>query len=274
MKADMNIIESENASYNHNTGAPIAVIDSGVGGISVLKELIALLPHENFVFFGDEANAPYGTKTREAIMRITAENVDFLIKSYGIKELVVACNTATGAAVKPLRELHPDIPIIGIEPEIKSACSLPGSPNVLIMATPLTLRQPKFRTLLARYESGAQVTLLPCPGLMELIEEGHTGGELLRGYLSSLFGSMETPCDSFDAVVLGCTHYPHAKGAIAEFFPRARFYDGCRGTAAEAARRLEAAGLCSESTAVGKLEFITTSQNPGFKAICEKLLRA
>ena len=142
------------------------------------------------------------------------------------------------------------------------------------MATPLTLRQPKFRDLLARYGKGAEVTLLPCPGLMELIEEGHTDGELLCGYLRSLFASMNEPCESFDAVVLGCTHYPHAGKAIAEFFTHARFYDGCRGTAAEAARRLEAAGLCTDTHVQGCIEYITTSDNPGFRGICERLLLA
>lgn len=254
--------------------APIAVIDSGVGGISVLRELVRVMPNESYIFFGDESNAPYGTKTREAVRSITESNVDFLINKYHIKELVIACNTATGAAAKSLRELYPEMPIIGIEPEIKSACSLPGTPKVLIMATPLTLRQPKFRDLLARYGDGAEVTLLPCPGLMELIEEGHTDGELLCGYLRSLFASMNSPCTDFDAVVLGCTHYPHAEKAIARFFPGARFYDGCRGTAAEAARRLEAAGLCTDTHAQGGIEYITTSDNPGFRDICERLLLA
>ena len=268
------ITANDNSTLETARRAPIAVIDSGVGGISVLRELVRIMPNESYVFFGDEANAPYGTKTREAVGLITEENVDFLIDRYHIKELVIACNTATGAAAKRLRELHPDIPIIGIEPEIKSACALPGTPRVLIMATPLTLRQPKFRALLSRYESGAAVTLLPCPGLMELIEEGHTDGELLRGYLRSLFASMNEPCESFDAVVLGCTHYPHAGKAIAGFFPHARFYDGCRGTAAEAARRLESLGMCTDTRAQGGIEYITTSDNPGFRAICERLMRA
>lgn len=249
---------------------PIAVIDSGVGGISVLHELIKLMPNENFLFFGDEANAPYGTKRREQVRDITLSNVERLIAEEQIKAVVVACNTATGAAVSALRERYPEMPIIGIEPEIKSAANVSEHPHVLIMATPLTLKQPKFLALRDRFSEAADFTLLPCPGLMELIEDGHVCDLLLEGYLSSLFAELSDR--SFDAIVLGCTHYPHVRSSIAARFPDAAIFDGCRGTAAEAKRRIEAAGLAGDGEDGGKLRFITTAENPDFESVCRMLL--
>ncbi len=249
---------------------PVAVIDSGIGGISVLRELVALMPNEDFIFFGDEANAPYGTKKPEQVREITFRNVEMLFSEYHAKAAVIACNTATGAAVSPLRKAYPNIPIIGIEPEIKSAAMLPGHPKVLIMATPLTLRQPKFIALRERFETDAEFVPLPCPGLMELIESGHTGDELLHRYLTSLFSGLEDR--HFDAVVLGCTHYPHVRESISEFFPDAALFDGCRGTAAETRRRLETAGLLCKNSNNGTLKFITTSDNPQFEKTCLKLM--
>lgn len=249
---------------------PVAVVDSGIGGISVLRELVALMPYEDFIFFGDEANAPYGTKTPEQVKEITFRNVDMLLSEYRAKAAVIACNTATGAAVSPLRRAYPEIPIIGIEPEIKSAALMSEHPRVLIMATPLTLRQPKFITLRERFEKNAEFISLPCPGLMELIENGHIDDELLHGYLTSLFSGLDDR--HFDAVVLGCTHYPHVRESISGFFPDAAVFDGCHGTAAEARRRLSRAGLLCQTQTKGVLKFITTSDNPDFEKTCLKLM--
>lgn len=249
---------------------PIAVLDSGVGGISVLKELVKTLPEENFIFFGDEKNAPYGTKKKEEVKKIVFENADFLFNKKHAKALVIACNTATGAAVAPLREKYPEIPIIGIEPEIKTAALQKENPKVLVMATPLTLKQEKFLRLEGKYNDIADFTLLPCPGLMELIEEGHTGDETLSEYLKNLFSSLEK--SDFDAIVLGCTHYPHAAKAIAEFFPETQIYDGCRGTAMQTARRLGEEKLLKTDGKKGEIEFITTSKNEKFEPLCKKLL--
>ena len=125
---------------------PIAVIDSGVGGISVLSELVKIMPDERFLYFGDTKNAPYGTKSRAEVLEITKNNLEIL-KKRGIKALVVACNTATSAAVRILREENPDLTIVGIEPAIKPASRLSDTPRVLVMATPLTLKEEKFQNL-------------------------------------------------------------------------------------------------------------------------------
>ncbi len=255
---------------NSSAERPIAVIDSGVGGISVLKELTVLLPEEDFLFFGDEANAPYGTKSRTDVCSITVNNVKKLIVDYNIKAVVIACNTATGASVGVLRNMYPEMPIIGIEPEIKTAAFSSEHPTVLIMATPLTLSQPKFLYLKNKYRKKADFRLLPCPGLMELIEEGHLNDKSLKDYLEKLFNSLRG--NKFDAIVLGCTHYPHIKNSISEFFPGIPIYDGCRGTAAETRRRLEESGLAEHSGRTGTIHFLTTANNPNFFKICNTLL--
>lgn len=253
-----------------NDKRPIAVLDSGVGGISVLKELVKQLPNENFIFFGDEKNAPYGTKSREEVAAVVFENAKFLFGEKNAKALVLACNTATGAAVAPLREKYHDVPIIGIEPEIKTAALQKGRPRVLVMATPLTLSQEKFISLEEKYRENADFTELACPGLMELVEEGKTDGDEMNGYLQNLFSSLENK--DFDAIVLGCTHYPHAKNAISRFFPNLPIFDGCRGTAAQTARRVSEEGLLKTDGERGKVEFITSAENADFEKLCLKLM--
>ena len=164
---------------------PIAVIDSGVGGISVLRELRRLMPNEHFLYLGDSANAPYGAKSRAEVLDITRANLDAL-KARGIKALVIACNTATSAAAKVLRAENPTLPIIGIEPAVKPAALLCDAPRVLVMATPLTLREEKFLSLVSRFSDRAEVISLPCPGLVELIEGGHLDDSEVDGYCRRL----------------------------------------------------------------------------------------
>ena len=190
---------------------PIAVVDSGVGGISVLAELVKALPHEDFLYFGDSANAPYGTKTRAEVLAITQSNLQMLMQR-GIKAFVLACNTATSAAARILREEYPELPIIGVEPAVKPAALLCENPTVLVMATALTLREEKFNVLVSRFADRARVLPLPCTGLVEMIEAGILEGEELDGYLQGLFAPYKT--EKIDAVVLGCTHYPLIRSTV------------------------------------------------------------
>ncbi len=237
--------------------APVAVLDSGIGGISVLKELVKLMPNEKFIYFGDFENAPYGTKTMEQVRDITVHNAKMLMEM-GAKALVVACNTATGAAVRVLREMYPDFPLVGIEPAVKPAVSDRPHPTVLIMATPLTLKQEKFELLLSRVATpDAKIIRLPCAGLMEIIDEGHVEGDEIDAYLSDLF--RDIPKNEVDAVVLGCTHYPHAKNAIIKALGgKVHVYDGGFGTAKETGRRIEQAGLRAPENQKGEVLFLNT----------------
>lgn len=249
---------------------PIAVVDSGVGGISVLAELVKTLPHEDFLYFGDSANAPYGTKSRDEVLRITEQNLERLM-ARGIKALVLACNTATSAAARTLREKHPDLPIIGVEPAVKPATLVCESPTVLVMATALTLREEKFNALVSRFADRARVLPLPCTGLVERIEAGVLEGEELDGYLRALFAPYKA--ETVDAVVLGCTHYPHVKSAIAAHFPPGTpILDGGEGTARQTKKRLSELSLLCERDREGTVEFLNSSEDPSLLALSQKLL--
>ncbi len=232
---------------------PIGVFDSGVGGISVLKELTALLPEENFIFFGDSKHAPYGTKSLEEVRRLTCEAAEHL-KRQKVKALVAACNTATSAAIHILREKYRDMPVIGIEPALKPAVYAKKHPRVLVMATPMTLREEKFRHLMGQYQALAEIIPLPCPGLVEFVERGEIEGAALKEFLSSLFAAhLRQPVDS---AVLGCTHYPLVKEMIQSVLGSGvQIFDGGEGTAKETKRRLADAGLLSLSEKKGTVCF-------------------
>ena len=217
----------------------IAVFDSGVGGISVLRELIKQMPGEDFLYFGDSANAPYGNKTTEEVRRLTLRNAKMLL-SCGAKALVIACNTATSAAINDLRAAYPDAIIVGIEPALKLAADRFPTGNIGIMATAVTLREEKLSHLQERFP---QVTVerIAAPGLVELIEAGKADSPeceaLLRKILAPYTGKL-------DALVLGCTHYPFVKDTIAKILgDTTQLLDGGEGTARQTYRLLEQAGL-------------------------------
>lgn len=227
----------------------IAVFDSGVGGISVLRELVALLPEENYLYFGDSANAPYGQKSTEDVRQLTLAAAEHLM-SQNIKALVVACNTATAAAIHILREQYPETIIVGIEPALKVAADhFPGK-RVGVMATPVTLREEKFHHQLDRF-SHMEVSSIPITGLVELIEAGGSMEDaeaLLRPQLDPYIGKL-------DAVVLGCTHYPFAAAAISKILGAdIVLLDGGPGTARETKRRLENAGLLHDGPGSIRME--------------------
>ena len=148
--------------------SPIGVFDSGVGGISVLKELVSLMPNENFIYFGDSKNAPYGTKSFDEIEKLTVENAKYL-KNKGCKAIVIACNTATSAGGKAVREML-DIPVIGIEPALKPAALMCEHPKVAVMATPLTLKLEKFANLMEKFDDNAVIYTVECPEIVGFVE--------------------------------------------------------------------------------------------------------
>ena len=249
-----------------NSSNYIAVFDSGVGGISVLRHLVDLMPGEQFLYFGDSANAPYGTKTKEQVKALTFAAAEMLIKQ-GIKALVVACNTATSAAINELRAAYPHMIIIGIEPALKLAADkFPGG-ALGVMATPMTLREQKFAALMERYEGSCRVYKLPAPGLVELIESGRADSPETDDLLRRLFAQCP---EKLDAVVLGCTHYPFAATSLRRVLgDGVALLDGGDGTARETRRRLEAAGLLRRGT--GEL-IIENSRGGELLALSRKLL--
>ena len=269
------IIMNENTNFTKGVrrvdrSSPIAVMDSGVGGISVLSELFKLMPNENYIYYGDSANAPYGTKNKSVVLDITRKNLEALMEA-DVKAAVIACNTATSAAAGQLRVEYPDFTIIGIEPAIKPASILFSNPRVLVMATPLTLHEEKFQNLCRRYAEYEEIVPLPCPGLVELIEAGKLDCEETDAYLRELFAPHLD--QKVDAVVLGCTHYPHIKTAIARCLPlRTTILDGGEGTARETFRRLKLAGLLNDSGQRGEIQMINSSDDERLVELSWELL--
>lgn len=223
--------------------APIGVFDSGLGGLSVLRELVKLMPGEDFIYLGDSKNAPYGVRNDEEVKELTIKNVSSLL-DMGAKAICVACNTATSAAVADLRLIYPDVPLVGIEPALKPAVESKDYPKILVMATPMTIRKEKFHRLLRRFEDQAEIIGLPCPGLMEFIEHGILSGNKLENFLKQLLWDYIDA--DLDGVVLGCTHYPFVKAEIQKTLGGSvPMFDGSFGTARELKRRIEVAGLSS-----------------------------
>jgi glutamate racemase len=256
-----------------------------MGGISVLRELVRVMPKERFYYYGDSKNAPYGTKTKEEVYRLTSLHVrDFLRR--GVKGVCIACNTATSAAVRPLREAYPDLPLVGIEPALKPATSFMEHPKVLVMATPMTIREEKFHNLLKKYGEEADVYPLACPGLMEYVEAGKGGSEEVLQFLKDMLKDY-APGGAYgpmDAVVTGCTHYPFVADQIEEALGGGtRVFDGANGTAREMRRRLFAAGLLIPETKaeepqtpeqiLSRVTFDTSADDKEEKiALCKRLL--
>lgn len=232
---------------------PVGFFDSGLGGLSVLAEAVRQLPRENFLYLGDSAHSPYGTKSDQEVRSLTLSAVDSLV-SQGIKALVVACNTATGAAIEALRAKYA-FPVIGLEPALKTAEDSHRGGLVLVMATPLTLQSAKYRALHLKY--GAHAAMLPCPGLMEFVEREELSGADLDGYLDHLFKPfLDTAIDS---VVLGCTHYPFLRKAISKHLPETvRIIDSSGGVVRQLARKLDEFSLRNTDEVQGKIELRTT----------------
>lgn len=200
---------------NHRN-APVAVFDSGVGGLSVLGEIHRLLPNESLLYVADGGYIPYGEKTPEFIRERCAIIAQFFYEK-GAKALVLACNTATVAGVSTVRERYPDWPIIAMEPAVKPAAAATKSGVVGVLATTGTLQSAKFAALLDRFAADVRVVTQPCPGLVELIETGDLVSpairQLLRSYVDPLVAA------GCDTIILGCTHYPFLKPLLREMLP-------------------------------------------------------
>ena len=218
----------------------IAVLDSGLGGLSVLRHLRRLMPGERFLYYGDSAHAPYGTRTRQEVEDLTLRAVEDLMPR-GLKALVVACNTATSAAIETLRRKYPDLIVVGIEPALKLAADRYPGGGIGVMATPVTLGEEKFSRLLSRYEHSCRVYQIPAPQLVPLIEGGQVDTPLMDRTLRQLLGPYQ---GKLDALVLGCTHYPFASHAMERLLgPKVAVLDGGKGTASQTRHRLEEADL-------------------------------
>lgn len=245
----------------------VGVFDSGLGGLSVLRALTATMPAASFLYVADSAYAPYGQRDAAAVEERSLRITEFLV-ARGVFGVVVACNTATATAIDALRTRHPTLPIVGIEPGLRPAVIASrqnGNSRIGVMATPATLTSERFRRLLDAQAQGSFVLKQPCPGLADLIEEGHVNAP-------SVIGAVNRFCEPLrraevDTVVLGCTHYPlvshHIQAALGE---HVRLIDTADAVARHAAQRFGVAS--TPSTALVRL---LTTGNTAHRAALEKV---
>ena len=235
---------------------PIAVFDSGVGGLSVLRHLRTLLPNESIIYIADQKHVPYGPRTRKELIQLSRAITRFLL-SQQAKIVVVACNTATAAALKDLREQFPEIPFVGMEPAVKPAAQQTKSGKVGVLATVQTLSSERYASLMYRFASHVQVLENPCIGLVDKIEAGEIAvngtKSLLRSCLDPMLAS------GVDTVVLGCTHYPFVLPVIEQIVGTAvTIIDPAPAVARQTARIIQKHNLNTASTNPPTIRMITT----------------
>ncbi len=219
---------------------PIGFFDSGVGGLSVLRHALSELPNESFIFYGDDLNAPYGTKSEDAIKELSLACCKFLYEK-GVKAIVMACNTATSASVKMARETF-GLPVISIEPAVKPAYENRKDGKILVMATPATISQTRYKELCRRVGCEDYVINVPCRGLAELLENGDFDNCAVREYIYRKLEPIRE--EKIDGIVIGCTHYSFISDQIKEvasglFGGMLAIYDGMYGTVRQLKRVLQ-----------------------------------
>jgi len=253
-----------------HTKSPIGVFDSGVGGISVLKAIREQMPEEPVIYFGDQGHVPYGSRSIEQIQNFSEAITHFLL-GQGAKIIVVACNTASAAALKYLREKFPDIPFVGMEPAVKPAAEHTQTGRVGVLATPATFQGALYASVVERFANGVELLQDTCPGLVQQIEQGNLDGEETRRILEqALLPMLEK---NIDTVVLGCTHYPLVIPLIQLIIGnRVRVIDPAPAVAKQVRRVLEARGTRSESRSQADLKFYTSGNPDGLKSMLPVLL--
>lgn len=230
----------------------IGILDSGVGGVSVLQKAAQMLPHENFIYYGDNANAPYGPRPTAEIRALSKKAVEHVLE-HDVKAIVLACNTMTAAYAAELRKVA-EIPVIGMEPAVKPASLARNKGYILAMATKATLQLDKFSRLMELY--GENVIPVEGKGLVEIVEGGMVGTSEAEEALRDLF--MPYMRRQIDGIVLGCTHYPFLRREIERFFPEAGIFDGREGTVRQLRRRLEETGRLTDRAENGTIAFETS----------------
>lgn len=243
----------DNPGYTPDPAGAIGIFDSGIGGLSVMREISRLMPDEDLCYVADSAWMPYGEKPAELVRDRSLKIARFLVEQQHCKAVVIACNTATGLAVDLLREKL-DVPVIAIEPAIKPASERTTSGVIGVMATPGTLAGEKFGLLRGRFSADKQIISQPCPGLAREIEKGKPHSIRLRKLLSRFIRPFHD--EGADVIVLGCTHYPLVKSLIEEIAGKnVLIIDSGEAVARQLQRKLEEAGLRSTSDREGSQRF-------------------
>lgn len=250
--------------------AAVGVFDSGVGGLSVLRAIHSLLPSQPLLYFGDQAHVPYGSRSLEEVRAFSEEITRFLLRR-GARLIVVACNTASAAALQFLRQIFPDVPFVGMEPAVKPAAERSQTHRVGVLATPATFQGALYASVVERFASGTTLFQDTCPGLVQEIEAGRLDGVETRRILEkALLPMLE---NRIDTVVLGCTHYPFVIPLIQEIAgPEVQVIDPAPAVARQTQRLLELNGWSSRESAIAGIRYFTSGDPHQFSALLLKLL--
>ena len=252
--------------------SPIGIFDSGVGGLSVLRAISAQMPDESVIYFGDQAHIPYGPRPMEQIRNFSEAITNFLLEQ-NAKIIVVACNTASAASLKYLREKFPDVQFVGMEPAVKPAAEHTQTGRVGVLATPATFQGALYASVVERFASGVELFQNTCNGLVQQIEQGNLRGEETRRILDDALSPMLKK--NIDTVVLGCTHYPFVIPLIEQIVgdaARVRVIDPAPSVAKQVRRVLEASSMKNESGALGNIKFYTSGDPVALKSLLPVLI--
>ncbi len=250
---------------------PIGVFDSGVGGLSILKELRKTLPNEDFIFLADQKYVPYGEKTKEELIQLVSNITDYFIKRYNVKMVIVACNTATCNAIEALRSKY-SLPIVGTVPAVKLAAKKTKSGTVAIISTPSTSKSIVLNKLIDEHCKDVRVLNIGCKNLENAVETGDLSGTqvsiLLKKYLKEVINS------DTDYLVLGCTHYPFLRGAIQKIVgSHVKLLDGGKAIARRSKSVLENNFIKNNQNKLGKTTYLTTGNATIFSKVTTLLLK-
>lgn len=249
---------------------PVGILDSGVGGLSVLREIARQLPNEDLLYVADQAHVPYGPRPLEEIRNLALGITRFLLRQ-GAKAIVIACNTASAAALHTLRATFPDTPIIGMEPAVKPAAERTRTRRIGVLATPATFQGQLFASLVERFGQDVEVLPQVCPGLVQQVEAGDLDGPETRALLRASIAPLLAA--GADTLVLGCTHYPFLLPAIADIAgPTVAVIDPSPAVARQTGRVLASRGLQNAADHQGGYTFYTTGDLPTFHALVPRLV--
>ncbi len=250
---------------SNSSALPIGIFDSGVGGISVLRAIREQMPEELVIYFGDQGHVPYGPRSLGQIQSLSEAITRFLLEQ-GAKIIVVACNTASAAALKYLRGRFPLVSFVGMEPAVKPAAEYTQTGKVGVLATPATFQGALYTSVVERFANGVELFQNTCNGLVQQIEQGNLAGEKTREILEeALLPMLE---ENIDTVVLGCTHYPFVIPLIQQIVGgNVRVIDPAPAVARQAGRLLEAKGMRQQSGSKGEVRFYTSGDPDALKSM-------
>ena len=248
---------------------PIGIFDSGMGGLTVLHQAMISLPKENYLYYADTDNVPYGLKTNEQIKKYVDDAVEFMIRKK-VKAIVIACNTATSINIENLRKRY-TLPIVGIEPAVKPAIRINKEKRIMLMATPVTVRERKLKQLLKEVDKNNKVDLLPLPGLVKFAENEKFDTREVKDYLKNELRNFNL--SNYSEIILGCTHFNYFKPVIRKVFPEhIRILDGSKGTVNRLSTLLRENNLLGNNTKA-KIQYYFSGRKIEDKEILNKIER-